>query len=110
MDTSLTNIQIQLDKMNDIIINKLETIETRLARLEKVDSIEHRVSVNQIDLTDIKEALERIEENHIFKTNPAIDHHNKASDGDVLSLLKRLDSQLLRIAKLEEEIALLKEN
>jgi hypothetical protein len=40
----------------------LETIEKRLSRLEKMDSIEHRVEVNQIDLSDIKDSLQRIEE------------------------------------------------
>ncbi|WP_462408877.1 hypothetical protein [Neobacillus sp. Marseille-QA0830] len=71
----------------------LEIIEKRLSRLEKVDSIEHRVAVNQIDLSDIKEALERIEDSH----RTEMEH-----------IHRRLDSHLMKIAKTEEEILLLK--
>jgi len=67
----------------------LETIEKRLSRLEKMDSIEHRVEVNQIDLLDIKDSLQRIEETH----NNELKHVNR-----------RLDSHLVKIAKLEEEM------
>jgi len=45
----------------------LDHIEKRLSRLEKMDSIEHRVEVNQIDLSDIKESLQRIEDSHLVK-------------------------------------------
>ncbi|WP_160724588.1 hypothetical protein [Bacillus sp. USDA818B3_A] len=71
----------------------LETIEKRLSRLEKMDSIEHRVEVNQIDLSDIKDSLERIEDKH----NNGIQHINR-----------RLDSHLVKIAKLEEEMMISK--
>ncbi|AIM17334.1 MULTISPECIES: hypothetical protein [Neobacillus] len=71
----------------------LEQIEKRLSRLEKVDSIEHRVAVNQIDLSDIKEVLERIENTH----NNQIQHINR-----------RLDSHLVKIARTEEELFMLK--
>ncbi|MEH7109881.1 MULTISPECIES: hypothetical protein [Bacillaceae] len=71
----------------------LENIEKRLSRLEKVDSIEHRVAVNQIDLSDIKEALERIE---------------GAQNGEILQINRRLDTHLVKIAKAEEEILMLK--
>jgi hypothetical protein len=47
----------------------LENIEKRLARLEKMDSIEHRVAVNQIDLSDIKESLQRIEDSFISESS-----------------------------------------
>ena len=67
----------------------LETIEKRLSRLEKMDSIEHRVEVNQIDLSDIKDSLQRIEESH----SNELQHVNR-----------RLDSHLVKIAKLEEEM------
>ncbi|MFZ7945344.1 MULTISPECIES: hypothetical protein [Bacillaceae] len=71
----------------------LETIEKRLSRLEKMDSIEHRVEVNQIDLSDIKEALERIE---------------RTQSNDIQHINRRLDSHLVKIAKVEEELIILK--
>ncbi|WP_442599022.1 hypothetical protein [Neobacillus sp. D3-1R] len=89
-----------LEEIKTVVLSyneKLESIEKRLARLEKVDSIEHRVAVNQIDLSDIKEALEELKEN--FSGN--------GSD-EIKSIQKRLDSQLLMLAKAEEEIIILK--
>jgi predicted nucleic acid-binding Zn-ribbon protein len=71
----------------------LENIEKRLLRLEKMDSIEHRVAVNQIDLSDIKESLQRIEDSH----NNEIQHINR-----------RLDSHLIKIAKVEEDMIIIK--
>ncbi|MEH7116342.1 hypothetical protein V7128_02820 [Neobacillus vireti] len=71
----------------------LENIEKRLSRLEKMDSIEHRVEVNQIDLSDIKDSLQRIEETH----GNGLQHVNR-----------RLDSHLIKIAKLEEEMIISK--
>jgi predicted nucleic acid-binding Zn-ribbon protein len=71
----------------------LDHIEKRLARLEKVDSIEHRVAVNQIDLSDIKESLERIE---------------SKQGNDIQHLNRRLDSHLVKIARVEEEVLMLK--
>ncbi|MCM3725556.1 hypothetical protein M3226_07655 [Neobacillus cucumis] len=71
----------------------LEAIEKRLSRLEKMDSIEHRVEVNQIDLSDIKDSLQRIEETHSIE----LQHVNR-----------RLDSHLVKIAKLEEEMIISK--
>lgn len=58
-----------------------------------MDSIEHRVEVNQIDLSDIKESLQRIEE----KQSSEIHHINR-----------RLDSHLVKLAKAEEDIIILK--
>ncbi|WP_102345072.1 hypothetical protein [Bacillus sp. Marseille-P3661] len=102
MDTSMNSIHTFLNDLNTNLIAKLDSIERRLARLEKMDSIEHHVSVNQIDLTDIKEILYRIEEN-----NHKADKHYVPDDIQTLS--SRLDTQLKRIAKLEEEIMLLKQ-
>ncbi|WHY68253.1 hypothetical protein [Neobacillus sp. SuZ13] len=87
------------DNVNDIkslfrtLNETLESIEKRLSRLEKMDSIEHRVEVNQIDLSDIKESLQRIEETH----SNEIQHINR-----------RLDSHLVKIAKIEEEMIIIK--
>ncbi|MEH7308509.1 hypothetical protein [Neobacillus drentensis] len=87
------------DNVNDIkslfrtLNDTLESIEKRLSRLEKMDSIEHRVEVNQIDLSDIKESLQRIEETN----NRDIQHINR-----------RLDSHLVKIAKLEENMIIFK--
>jgi predicted nucleic acid-binding Zn-ribbon protein len=86
---NINDIKSLIQKFNET----LENIEHRLARLEKMDSIEHRVEVNQIDLSDIKESLERIEE---FQGNE-IKHINR-----------RLDSHLVKIAKAEEEIIMLR--
>lgn len=71
----------------------LENIERRLSRLEKMDSIEHRVEVNQIDLSDIKESLQRIEDKQ---------------SGDIQHINRRLDSHLVKIAKAEEDLIILK--
>lgn len=87
------------DNVNDIkslfrILNEtLESIEKRLSRLEKMDSIEHRVEVNQIDLSDIKESLQRIEETH---------------NSEILHINRRLDSHLVKIAKIEEDLIVYK--
>lgn len=72
----------------------LENIEKRLSRLEKMDSIEHRVEVNQIDLSDIKDSLQRIEDTQ----SKEIQHINR-----------RLDSHLVKIAKAEEDLIILKD-
>lgn len=77
--------------------NKLDSIENRLNRLEKVDSIEHRVAVNQIDLSDIKEALEQMKDQHLF-----------SPQDEFKTIHKRLDSHLIKIDRAEEEIILLK--
>ncbi|MGG3471201.1 hypothetical protein ABES02_27480 [Neobacillus pocheonensis] len=86
---NLKDIKSLINKFNDT----LEHIEKRLSRLEKVDSIEHRVAVNQIDLSDIKESLERIED---------------AKTSEIQNINRRLDSHLVKIAKAEEEIIILK--
>lgn len=104
----------KLDEMNNKLNEKLDNIELRLARLEVVDSIEHRVTVNQIDITDIKELLERNGDNHKIDNNAIIEEVNKELERVVNNQFqqfhKRLDSQLLKIAKAEEEILMLKTN
>ncbi|MFD2443028.1 hypothetical protein ACFSO7_03435 [Bacillus sp. CGMCC 1.16607] len=77
--------------------SKLESIEKRLSRLEKVDSIEHRVAVNQIDLSDIKEVLEGIKENFLID-----------GGSEIKNIHKRLDSHLIKLARAEEDIIILK--
>lgn len=84
----------------------LENIEKRLSRLEKVDSIEHRVTVNQIDLSDIKDALSRIEKT---QTDEIIRLLKEFLNDDQLEYIhRRLDSHLIKLAKAEEEILMLK--
>lgn len=89
-----------IEEMKSVILSnneKLENIEKRLARLEKVDSIEHRVTVNQIDLSDIKESLDEMKDNFSFNGND-----------EFKSIHKRLDSHLIKIARVEEDLLILK--
>jgi archaellum component FlaC len=90
----------------------LENIEKRLARLEKMDSIEHRVAVNQIDLSDIKESLERIEARQTDEILKAVKEIREATGGaaneDIKYINRRLDSHLVKLAKAEEELLILK--
>jgi predicted nucleic acid-binding Zn-ribbon protein len=102
------------DNVNDIknlihTFNKtLENIENRLARLEKVDSIEHRVAVNQIDLSDIKEALGRIEGVQSSIVNEIQQVKGQGNNQEIQHINRRLDSHLVKLAKAEEEIIMLK--
>lgn len=84
----------------------LENIEQRLSRLEKMDSIEHRVEVNQIDLSDIKESLQRIEDvqSQVLKDIKK----SPANKEEIQYINRRLDSHLVKIAKTEEDILILK--
>ncbi|HEY2421208.1 MAG TPA: hypothetical protein VGI04_07330 [Neobacillus sp.] len=96
MEQKLENLPENTDDIKGLIRKFNETlanIENRLSRLEKMDSIEHRVAVNQIDLSDIKDALERIEE---------------VQGNEIQHMNRRLDSHLVKIAKAEEEIIILK--
>ncbi|WP_249366446.1 MULTISPECIES: hypothetical protein [Neobacillus] len=96
MEKQFEKLNENVNDMKSLIntFNKtLENIEKRLSRLEKMDSIEHRVAVNQIDLSDIKEVLERIEE---------------SQKNDIQHINRRLDSHLIKIAKVEEETLILK--
>ncbi|WP_102275707.1 hypothetical protein [Cytobacillus massiliigabonensis] len=90
----------------------IKTVEHRLDRLEKMDSIEHRVEVNQIDLTDIKEILEKMDSFQtdvlkdffqIFKGNS----FNKVLQEELGLINQRLDAQLTKIAKNEEAILMI---
>lgn len=96
MEQEFKKLTENVDDIKSLIKTFNETlakIEHRLARLEKMDSIEHRVEVNQIDLSDIKELLQRIEE---------------SQKGEVQHINRRLDSHLVKIAKAEEDILILK--
>lgn len=100
MTYQMDRLMIALEEIKTVVLSyndKLESIEKRLARLEKVDSIEHRVAVNQIDLSDIKEVLEEMKGN--FASN---------AGEEIKYIQKRLDSQLLMLAKAEEDIITLK--
>lgn len=113
LENEMRNILEVLNEMNENINSKLATIESRVARLEKVDSIEHRVTVNQIDITDIKELLQKIEENPTKSfaeiIEQAITRFETTYQTHLELLNRRLDSQLLKIAKTEEEISMLKQ-
>ena len=106
-----------LQEMNDIksqlsdIGHDIQGIEKRLDKLEKLDSIEHRVEVNQIDLTDIKEILDRMESYqkeelndffHFLKGTSVKIFHEEL---DVIN--QRLDAHLTKIAKNEEAIMMI---
>lgn len=96
MEQKLEKLTENIDDIKGLITKfneTLENIEKRLSRLEKMDSIEHRVAVNQIDLSDIKESLERIEE---------------VQGNDIQYINRRLDSHLVKLARAEEEIIMLK--
>ncbi|MDQ6596324.1 hypothetical protein E2K98_23305 [Bacillus salipaludis] len=100
------------ENMNDIktlihtFNTTLENIEQRLSRLEKVDSIEHRVAVNQIDLSDIKDSLQRIEELQGTVIEKVAKKHENTEEIHYIN--RRLDTHLIKIAKAEEEIIMLK--
>jgi endonuclease III-like uncharacterized protein len=99
-DMFMENVLRVLEEMKTVILtynDKLEKIEKRLERLEKVDSIEHRVAVNQIDLTDIKEVLEGMKDHYSFSTND-----------EIKTIHKRLDSHLIKIGRMEEEVISMK--
>ena len=76
--------------------------------MEKVDSIEHRVSVNQIDLSDIKEIVEKIEKFQKEEILPMTMHMNDIHYAEeFLKINNRLDCHLAKIAKNEENILML---
>lgn len=97
----------------DVLDTKVDQIEKRLNGLGKVDSIEHRVTSNQIDITDIKEALERMEElqnekiESILKS--VVESLDKKNTKDLNKIQKRLDSHLLMMGRMEEDVLILKE-
>lgn len=112
MEKELQQVVELLNQMNEKIDTKLTTIESRLERLEKVDSIEHRVTVNQIDISDIKELLQKLEESSSRNVGviieEAIARFEKTYHNQLEFINTRLDCQLLKIAKTEEEILMQK--
>jgi molecular chaperone DnaK (HSP70) len=89
----------------------IQNLDQRLFRLEKVDSIEHRVAVNQIDLSDIKEIVEKVEEfqrEKILPMTKKIEEFHRREDIEFIN--KRLDAHLIKIAQNEEAILMLKGN
>jgi tetrahydromethanopterin S-methyltransferase subunit G len=100
----------EMKKLMDTLSEKVETMEKRLG---KVDSIEHRVTSNQIDITDIKEALERMEEVQGIRMENALKEMtgdmDKKNLAEFKTIHKRLDSHLLKLGRVEEDILILKE-
>lgn len=82
----------------------IQGLEQRLLRLEKMDSIEHRVSVNQIDLTDIKEIVEKVEQ---FQHDIILPMTKRQNSEELAYIHKRLDAQLTKIAQNEEAILMM---
>jgi hypothetical protein len=97
----------------DLLGEKVDQIEKRLNGLGKVDSIEHRVTSNQIDITDIKEALERMEELQNAKIESilkgVVESLDNKNTRQINTIQKRLDSHLLMMGRMEEDVLILKE-
>lgn len=111
MDEKIERLSDNVNDMKNVVHslnNILENIDSRLARLEVVDSIEHRVAVNQIDLSDIKEALDRIEDVQSKLLKEMAEVKEKVHQGEIKNINFRLDSLLVKLAKAEEEIERLK--
>lgn len=106
----LKGIESSIDSLN----KRAEGIEKRLERLEKVDSIEHRVTSNQIDITDIKDALERMEEMQSAKIENALQEllakAEVKNNAEFSTIHKRLDSHLLKLGRVEEEVLMVQQN
>jgi hypothetical protein len=105
----LKGIESSIDSLN----KRTESIEKRLDRLEKVDSIEHRVTSNQIDITDIKDALERMEELQSAKIENMLKElmtqTEMKNNTEFSTIHKRLDSHLLKLGRVEEEILIVQQ-
>ncbi|MCM3125364.1 hypothetical protein QNH36_06355 [Mesobacillus sp. AQ2] len=105
----LKGIESSIDSLN----KRTESIEKRLDRLEKVDSIEHRVTSNQIDITDIKDALERMEELQSAKIENMLKElmtqTETKNNAEFSTIHKRLDSHLLKLGRVEEEILIVQQ-
>lgn len=113
MEKEIQQLFELLNEMNKQIDKRLSTLESRLARIEKVDSIEHRVTVNQIDINDIKELLQKLEhdpgKHFVGVIEGAIERFEMTYQSHMDNINRRLDSQLLMIAKNEEEMLTLKQ-
>lgn len=111
--SEIINLIKGIESSIDSLHKRAESIEKRLERLEKVDSIEHRVTSNQIDITDIKDALERMEEMQSAKIeNMLKELLNKAetkNNTEFSTIHKRLDSHLLKLGRVEEEILMVQQ-
>jgi regulator of replication initiation timing len=117
MEGNITEIFNLLKSIENSIVSmnkRAEGIEKRLERLEKVDSIEHRVTSNQIDITDIKDALERMEEMQSAKIENALKEllaKAEIKNNSEFSMIhKRLDSHLLKLGRVEEEILMVQQD
>jgi hypothetical protein len=104
----LNSVNGLTDKLN-VMEGTINQIEKRLEHLEKMDSIEHRVSANQIDLTDIKEIVEKVadfQRGELVELSQFVKNHfNNNSCQEELNIIhKRLDFQLNKISKTEEAV------
>ena len=111
--SQIIDLMKSIESSIDSLHKRTENIEKRLERLEKVDSIEHRVTSNQIDITDIKDALERMEEMQSAKIeNMLKDLLSKTemkNNAEFSTIHKRLDSHLLKLGRVEEEILMVQQ-
>jgi GTPase involved in cell partitioning and DNA repair len=101
----IKNQLIQIDK-------NVKILEHRLDRLEKVDSIEHRVMVNQIDLTDIKEIVEKMDSFQREEMKDFLEIIKETTlkqmlTEEITQIHQRLDAQLTKIGKNEEAILMM---
>ncbi|AGK53861.1 hypothetical protein [Bacillus sp. 1NLA3E] len=96
-------------KENVLSINEsIQNLERRVERYGKMDSIEHRVEVNQIDLSDIKDIVEKMENFQRDEVLPMAKAIKDIRYAEELTLIhKRLDAQLTKIAKNEEAILMI---
>ncbi|SFA80420.1 MULTISPECIES: hypothetical protein [unclassified Bacillus (in: firmicutes)] len=110
--SQLANTVGEIKNLMDSFQDTLVNIEKRLSRLEKMDSIEHRVEVNQIDLSDIKEAILRMEDHQNEEIGKVLqvmkESFTKEHNETIMHINRRLDSHLIKLAKAEEEIIILK--
>jgi hypothetical protein len=101
----IKNQLIKIDK-------NVKILEHRLDRLEKVDSIEHRVMVNQIDLTDIKEIVEKMDSFQREEMKDFLEIIKETTlkqmlTEEITQIHQRLDAQLTKIGKNEEAILMM---
>ncbi len=103
---SVNDLKKNVENINESIQN----LEQRVDRFGKMDSIEHRVEVNQIDLSDIKDIVEKMEtfqRDEVLPMAKAIKDIHYAEE--LTHIHKRLDAHLSKIAKNEEAILMITE-
>jgi hypothetical protein len=118
MDDLLQQLLKSVNEVNqnvNRIDQSIHHMEQRLARLEKMDSIEHRVTVNQIDLTDIKEVLGQMNNFQKEGIDSIVKLINKnikniILDEEIKKIHNRLDAHLTKIAQNEEAILIQAKN